>query len=319
MIPTLDAQRVQLTPFVLGDAPLVQRYAGDPEVARTTLNVPHPYPEGAAEKWIASHRPQYLDRRNVVFAVRSLAGELVGAINLALDLRNGVGELGYWVGRPFWGRGYGTSAARVVVDYAFETFALNKVSARHLSANAASGRVMEKAGMIREGILRRHVIKDGVPRDVVCYGVLGIDHRRTLNREPPQPIQFRQTRDFRRLDVVSLYQANGWSAAEKPELMEALRGSHSIVSAWDGERLVGLANALSDGCLVVYYPHLLVLPEYQQRGIGRELMRLLMAGYEGFHQHIVVADGGATEFYRRCGFNRAGQTQSMWIYRGDEH
>ncbi len=113
MIPTLDAHRVQLTPFVLGDAPYVQRYAGDPEVARTTLNVPHPYPEGAAEKWIASHRPQYLDRRNVVFAVRSLAGGLVGAINLALDLRNGVGELGYWVATV---RGRGKEEDSIVAE-----------------------------------------------------------------------------------------------------------------------------------------------------------------------------------------------------------
>jgi GNAT superfamily N-acetyltransferase len=134
-----------------------------------------------------------------------------------------------------------------------------------------------------------------------------------------QPIQFRETRHLPVDEVVALYRANGWSAAEKPELADALRGSHFLVSAWDGDRLVGLANALSDGCLVVYYPHLLVLPEYQRRGIGRELMRLLMARYEGFHQHILVADGNAIEFYRKCGFERAGRTEPMWIYQGNDH
>ncbi len=181
MIPTLTARRVQLTPFILADAPLVQRYAGDPDVARTTLNIPHPYPDGAAEKWIASHLPQFLERANVVFAVRTLDGELLGAIGVALDLPNGIGELGYWIGRPFWGLGYCTEAAQAFVGYAFETFPLNKVAARHLSGNVASGRVMEKAGMLREGILRQHVSKDDVPRDVIAYGILRHEHGKTMD------------------------------------------------------------------------------------------------------------------------------------------
>lgn len=71
--------------------------------------------------------------------------------------------------------------------------------------------------------------------------------------------------------------------------------------------------------LVVYYPHLLVLPEYQGRGVGTELMRRLMARYRGFHQHMLVADGRALDFYRKCGFERAGETEPMWIYDGHDH
>ena len=67
---------------------------------------------------------------------------------------------------------------------------------------------------------------------------------------------------------MALYQANGWSAAEKPLLLQkALAASHSLVTAWDGPKLVGLGNAITDGYLVVYYPHLLVLPDYQGRSI----------------------------------------------------
>ena len=91
------------------------------------------------------------------------------------------------------------------------------------------------------------------------------------------------------------------------------------VTAWDGERLIGLGNAISDGYLVVYYPHLLVLPEYQRRGIGREIMRRLMARYPDFHQHVIIADGRAVDFYRKCGFDRAGKSEPMWIYAGHEH
>lgn len=133
-------------------------------------------------------------------------------------------------------------------------------------------------------------------------------------------IQYSNTRELTLESILALYRANQWSAAQKPELLQkALRSSHSLLSAWDGARLVGLGNAISDGYLVVYYPHLLVLPEYQRCGIGTELIRRLMARYEGFHQHMLVADGRALDFYRKCGFVRAGKTEPMWIYAGDDH
>jgi GNAT superfamily N-acetyltransferase len=90
-------------------------------------------------------------------------------------------------------------------------------------------------------------------------------------------IRLSETRDVPLDEIVALYRANDWSSADKPELLHAaLLGSHSLITAWDGERLVGLGNAISDGHLVVYYPHLLVLPEYQGRSIGTALMQRLM-------------------------------------------
>src|SRR5438128_4311084 len=128
-------------------------------------------------------------------------------------------------------------------------------------------------------------------------------------------IEYTETRNLPLEDVLSLYRANGWSAAEKPDLLHSgLLASHALVTAWDGPKLVGLGNTLSDGHLVVYYSHLLVLPEYQGRGIGTHLMEMLMTRYYGFHQHILVADGRAIEFYRKRGFTRAGKTEPMWIY-----
>jgi predicted N-acetyltransferase YhbS len=62
-----------------------------------------------------------------------------------------------------------------------------------------------------------------------------------------------------------------------------------------------------------------VLPEYQGRGIGRRIMQMLMARYDGFHRHILVSDGKTTDFYRKCGFERAGETESMWVYAGGDH
>ncbi|MEX0711588.1 MAG: GNAT family N-acetyltransferase [Pirellulales bacterium] len=134
-----------------------------------------------------------------------------------------------------------------------------------------------------------------------------------------ETIQYRETQDVPKEAVVDLYRANNWSSASKPEqLHQALLHSHSLVTAWDGGRLVGLANAISDGFLVVYYPHLVVHPDYRRQGIGRELMARLMRRYEGFHQHAVLADTNAVPFYEQCGFERSVCT-AMWIYDGDDH
>src|SRR6187401_170277 len=134
------------------------------------------------------------------------------------------------------------------------------------------------------------------------------------------PIQYSYNRDLPRDAVIALYRANEWSSAEKPDLLlPALRASHSLITAWDGTKLVGLGNAISDGYLVVYYPHLLVLPEYRRRGIGKQIMKMLIARYKDFHQHIIMADSQALDFYRKCGFERAGKTESMWIYAGHDH
>jgi GNAT superfamily N-acetyltransferase len=120
--------------------------------------------------------------------------------------------------------------------------------------------------------------------------------------------------------VVSLYAANGWSSARKPrQLLAALRNSHSVVSAWESEMLVGLGNAISDGHLVVYYPHLLVLPSHHGRGIGAKIIEKLKERYSHFHQHILVSDSRTVSFYSQCGFEVAGATQSMWIYKGGDH
>ncbi|KAA3653154.1 MAG: GNAT family N-acetyltransferase [Proteobacteria bacterium] len=121
-------------------------------------------------------------------------------------------------------------------------------------------------------------------------------------------------------EVLALYRANKWSAADKPAaLLAALRGSHSLVTARCGQRLVGLGNAISDGHLVVYFPHLLVHPEFQRQGIGRQMMAVLLKRYAGFHQQMLTADGAAVPFYQAMGFVRAGSTEPMWIYAGTEH
>lgn len=137
---------------------------------------------------------------------------------------------------------------------------------------------------------------------------------------PTATIQYRQTRSITQKQLLFLYQANSWSAAHKPtQLQKGLRNSHTLITAWDQNQLVGLGNALSDGHLVAYFPHLLVHPHYQHQGIGTEILRRLLTKYQNFHQCILVANKAAIPFYQKNGFKRAGTTQSMWIYSGTDH
>jgi GNAT superfamily N-acetyltransferase len=131
---------------------------------------------------------------------------------------------------------------------------------------------------------------------------------------------YKEDRELPLDQLLALYRANDWSSAEKGAVLQsALRASHSLITAWLDQRLVGLGNAISDGFLVVYYPHLIVLPEFQGKGIGGEIVRRLKKKYESLHMHMLVADGKAIDFYKKCGFERAGKTEPMWIYAGHDH
>jgi ribosomal-protein-alanine N-acetyltransferase len=171
--PTLTTERLVLRPFAIEDAPAVQRLAGAREVAESTLLIPHPYPEGAADEWIRGHDEQSV---NHIFAIaRRDGGEVMGAIGLHLERAHERAEIGYWIGVPYWGNGYVTEAAAAVVGYAFEHLGVHRVFAYHFARNPASGRVLAKIGMRPEGTMRQHLVKWGERVDVHYYGILRED------------------------------------------------------------------------------------------------------------------------------------------------
>ena len=133
-------------------------------------------------------------------------------------------------------------------------------------------------------------------------------------------VEIRFTKEIPKDQLLEIYRLNNWSSAEKPELLyKALTNSHTLVSAWVNGRLVGIANAISDGFLVVYYPHMLVHPDYQKHGIGKQIMDAMQEIYHGFHQQMLTSDAESIGFYEKCGFVRAGKTEPMWIYKGNDH
>jgi GNAT superfamily N-acetyltransferase len=133
-------------------------------------------------------------------------------------------------------------------------------------------------------------------------------------------ITISETKDINIDDILVLYKANEWSSAEKPtQLHNGLLNSETLITAWEDKKLVGLGNAISDGHLTVYYPHLLVLPEYQGKGIGKIILDKMQEKYRHFHMQMLTADGKSIDFYKKNGFERAGNTEPMWIYSGNEH
>ena len=171
--PALLTERLELRPFRFEDAPRVEEIASAREIADTTLNVPHPYPPGAAAAWIAGHALAWEAGTGAAFAITERAGgALVGAIGLAIAPEHARAELGYWVAVSHWGLGYCTEAARAVLAFAFGPLALHRVQARHFLRNPASGRVMRKLGMRHEGVHREAMRKWGRFEDLAQYAIL---------------------------------------------------------------------------------------------------------------------------------------------------
>ena len=171
--PEVKTGRLRLRPLAICDAPEIQRLAGAKEIADTTLLIPHPYPDGAAETFINAVAQDWTDKKSAVFAITLAdSGQLCGTIGLMLDPKHSRAEMGYWVGVPFWGRGICTEAARGLLGFGFGELNLNKIYAHHFTRNPASGRVLQKIGMKYEGQLRQHILKSDHFEDIFCYGIL---------------------------------------------------------------------------------------------------------------------------------------------------
>jgi ribosomal-protein-alanine N-acetyltransferase len=162
----IETDRLLLRSWEAGDALVVQRELSRVEMARM-LAIPHPYPEGGAAEWIPTARAG----RDFAMVLRETC-EVVGGVSLFEHEQHRRAELGYWCATEFWGRGYATEAVRAVIDYAFDTLALNKVHAACHGDNPASRRVLEKAGLTFEGQFREHSYRVDRFADKLVFGTL---------------------------------------------------------------------------------------------------------------------------------------------------
>ena len=146
----IRTERLLLRAPALSDARAIAELAGDYEVASMTGTIPHPYDVDMAVDWIES-----LDagEEGVAFAI-DLGGDLIGCVGYRATEQDHA-EMGYWIGKPYWGRGYATEAARALIRYAFERERFDYLTVGHFKENPASARVIAKLGFEPSGEMLR--------------------------------------------------------------------------------------------------------------------------------------------------------------------
>lgn len=172
--PLLPLPLGALRPWVATDAASLLRHANDADIARNLRDIfPHPYTAESAAKFLA-HVVGKTPPTNLAIAVD---GEAVGGISVRLqdDTERVSAELGYWLGRAFWGRGIATEAVRAMTPWASRTFGLTRIYAAIFEWNHESVRVLEKAGYSFEARLRRGAIKGGRVVDQLQYAWIAAD------------------------------------------------------------------------------------------------------------------------------------------------
>jgi len=166
-MPTLETERLLLRPLEMRDTPIMTALLNDRDITSMMDAYPFPYPESEARAVVRWSQQAPDEGKGYGCAiVRKADEQFVGAI--FLKLYTTVPEVGYWIGRPYWGQGYAVEAASRVLQYGFEVFKFNRMSAYCLLQNTASQRVLEKIGM--KFLRREEYPVEGEDRvDVLLY------------------------------------------------------------------------------------------------------------------------------------------------------
>ena len=154
MGPRIETERLLMRLPEMGDAPNLSTYCGDIDVSRMTSRIPHPYPVLAAEMWVLATRAGWRPDGNQSLVIEA-DGETIGGGGIFKRSPESDWELGYWVGRPWWGMGYATEIGRGMVEFAHQALGAQRVVAGHYDDNPASGRVLEKLGFRYTGEARK--------------------------------------------------------------------------------------------------------------------------------------------------------------------
>ena len=172
--PTIVTERLALRELRVEDARAVAERAGDRRVARYLIQVPSPYPPSLAARWITSRIAWWSQGRGVTLALtrREQPNDLLGTVSLRRFVRDRRAELGYWLGADEWGCGFATEAAGGMIDFGFRELGLARIYAQVLDGNSASCHVLDKLGMLSEGLRRRHIRKGRKLCDVQMFGLL---------------------------------------------------------------------------------------------------------------------------------------------------
>jgi ribosomal-protein-alanine N-acetyltransferase len=180
----LKTPRLRLRPLKLSDALAIQKAASARKIADTMISLPHPYPPGEAERYVARQQNERKTGRSVTFAIEQQAeGLFCGLVEVRdIDREHSQGELSFWLTVDAWGQGYMSEVVQEIVRYVFEDFGLNRLYAYHMTRNPATGRVLEKNGFKQEGLLHQRVRKWGQFEDVALWAILRQEWQDALDK-----------------------------------------------------------------------------------------------------------------------------------------
>lgn len=151
----------------------MQLLAGNESIASGAINLPYPYFDGIAESWIITHENEYLNGNSLILAITLKdSGLLIGSLGIYINKRHNHAELGYWIGKEYWGNGFCTEAVQGIIKHAFQQMNINKLFAYFLHRNQASGKVLKNNGFVSEGFMKQHVRYNNKYEDIECYSLL---------------------------------------------------------------------------------------------------------------------------------------------------
>lgn len=172
MLHPLETERLILRPYTIKDVPYAQKLGNDKAVAETTF-IPYPYTLDNVESWIENHSSLIKNGDAYPLAVILKSNkQLIGTMTIRIDKTHNKGELAYWIGRDFWGKGFATESSKKMLEFGFNELNLNRIWAPVMSKNKASGKVMEKIGLKYEGTLIQDVLRWNSYEDIDVYGLL---------------------------------------------------------------------------------------------------------------------------------------------------
>lgn len=323
LLPVLETERLILKPFILEDAPAVTVLANDYELYKSTLHLPYPYDITCAVDWIQHHELHYSENGFVTLGA-FLKGEeeLIGAFSLGQVKSSNQGEVGYWVGRKYWGKGYASEATQALIAYGFGHLNLNRIYGRYLTMNPASQKVMEKNGMTFEGVLKEAVFKDGTYHDV---GYMALLRNQWLKNSSISQLQLTMRRATLKDASALLYieqkafsddierygERSDCPAYETLERLEQKITTFDYYAVEENQRIIGgaVVRPLSDDEIRV--SRIYIDPAYHNLGVGKFLMIQLETlypqmrvwgldtPYKNYRNH---------HFYELLGYEKVGET-----------
>lgn len=127
-------------------------------------------------------------------------------------------------------------------------------------------------------------------------------------------IEYKDIKDIKQEDLQELFLSVEWSSGHYPEkLAIAISNSDTVITAWDGDKLIGLVNALDDTIMTAYFHYFLVNPTYQDMGIGKELSKRIIEVYKDYMRIVLVAYDKEIGFYKNCGFEVGKDVSPMFV------